>query len=287
MEYLVVGGSAVAGQMILRAIREHDPAARTTATTSSTDRPVTGADRTFFEIDLADPAAVDRILSAWTGDPPGWIAYVPARGEVGMPTSRATRAMVRESVDYCIRPMLRLTQALRPQMTVCLSGFITMAPMLECYGAMAYSKLIMEDLVVRHPHRLKAIRLGMFPSNSVRGIAILTQRNLMRKTVPELAPMAEEWRSSGRRFSDFFYEKNWHFEETVYRGAAASDKPFRPTTAEDICSGMRRVLAGEPAPILNVLGDWVWTDDRMPALPAVVEAHADFLKWGLDEYLMR
>ncbi len=283
--YLVVGGSAVSGQMILRALREHDPSGTLVSTSSAADRQVALADRTVPGIALEDPTAVDRILAAWQGPPPSVIAYVPARGEVGMPTARATREMVRESTDYCIRPMLRLTQAFRPQLTVCLSGFITMPPMLECYGAMAYSKLVLEGLVVRHPDRLKAIRLGMFPSNSVRGIAILTQKNMQRGRFPELAAMHTEWRATGKKFSDFFYGKNWHFEETVYRSAAAFEKPFRPTTPDDIRLAMHRVLAGERGPIFNVLGDWVWTEATMPELPEVVRAHPDFLEWDLDRYL--
>ena len=285
MQTLIVGGSAVSGQMILAAVREKHAKAHIAATTSSPDRAVTGADLTIPGIDLAQPDAVDKILGALRGVRPEIIAYIPARGEVGLPTARATREMVRQSIDYCIRPMLRLTQALRPKMTICLSGFITMEPMLECYGAMAYSKLVMEDLVVRHPGQLKAIRLGMFPSNSVRGIMILTQRNLMRTKYPELAQMAAAWRSSGRKFSDFFDENNWHYEETVYRSTGSWEKPFRPTEADDIRLAMRRILDGEPAPILNVLGDWVWTESAMPKLPEVVRAHPDFLEWDLDQYL--
>ncbi len=286
MEYLVVGGSAVSGQMIQKAIREHQPDAVITSTTSGVDRAVPGADRTIFNVSLEDPSAVDRILDGWKGGAPELVAYVPARGAVGMPTSRATREMVGESVDYCIRPMLRLTQKLRPRKTICLSGFITMEPMLQCYGAMAYSKLILEDLVVRHPGRLQSIRLGMFMSKSVRGIAILTQKNLMREVYPELAPMAAEWRASGKKFSDFFYDKNWVYEETSYKNAAPFTKPFRPTTEDDIRLAMLRILGGEKEPILNVLGDWVWTDRTMPKLPEIVKAHPDLLKWDLEQYFV-
>lgn len=284
MEYLVVGGSAVSGQMIQKAIREHEPKAVITATTSGIDRPVPGADRTIFNVSLDSPQAAETIVKEWKGGSPEVIAYVPARGAVGMPTSRATREMVGESIDYCIRPMLRLTQKLRSRKTVCLSGFITMEPMLQCYGAMAYSKLIMEDLVVRHPDRLQTIRLGMFMSKSVRGIAILTQKNLMREVYPELASMAAEWRASGKKFSDFFYDKNWHFEETKYKNAAPFTKPFRPTTEDDIRLAMLRILRGEKEPILNVLGDWVWTDRTMPPLPEIVKAHPEFMQWDLEKY---
>lgn len=285
MEALVIGGSAVSGQMIIKAIRERHAGAHITSTSSGSGRAVAGANHTIESVDLASPDAVDRIVKAPAPLRPELIVYVPARGEVGMPTARATREMVRESVDYSIRPMLELTARLKPKLTVCLSGFITMAPMLECYGAMAYSKLIMEDLVVRHPDRLKAIRLGMFPSNSVRGIAILTQKNLMRTKYPELASMATEWRASGQKFADFFYGKNWHYEEMIYRDAADFQAGFRATTADDIRLAMLRILDGEKAPILNVLGDWVWTDSAMPELPAIIKAHPDFLKWDLDHYL--
>ena len=288
MNYLVVGGSSVSGQSIIKGIGELDSQGRIWSTTSSDDRQVEGAHDTIGGIDLADADAVDKILEAIRAAGPGDFAavvYIPARGQVGMPTSRATREMVSESVDYSIRPMLRLAQALKPKTTICLSGFITMEPMLECYGAMAYTKLIMEDMVVRYPEQLKTIRLGMFPSNSVRGIAILTQKNLMRNVYPENQGMADEWRASGKKFSDFFYGKNWHYEETIYRDAADFKKPFRATTADDIRLAVKQALNGEKAPIINVLGDWVWTEDKMPPLPQVVQDQPEFMKTDLDQYM--
>ena len=286
-QYLIVGGSSVSGQAIIQGLREEDANGFLISTTSG-DGSVAGADATIQGIDLSDASAARRMIagtrehqSAGTLDT---IVYVPARGMVGIPASAATRAMVDESIDYSIRPMLELMRALKPRLTVCLSGFITMESMLDIYGAMTYTKLIMEDLATRHADRFKVIRLGMFPSKSVRGIAILVQKGAQRKTYPELGRMAELWRASGeKKFQDWMWNRNWEFEESVYREAAASDKAFRPTTADDIQLAARRVLS-EPAPILNVLGDWVWTDDRMPAIPGVVQERGDFLKTDLDAY---
>ncbi len=286
--FLVVGGSSVSGQAILAGLRGADT--RLISTTSTAEA-VSGADHTIHGIDLAAPDAADKILAgvraADAGDPGtlAGIVYVPARGMVGMPASAATREMVSESIEYSVRPMLRLMRDLRPALTVCLSGFITMEPMLDIYGAMTFTKLIMEDLAVRHPDRFKAIRLGMFPSKSVRGIAILVQKGAMRKTYPELVDVERRWRDSGeKKFADWLWGRNYEFEEKVHRHAAPFDKPFRPTTADDIRLAAIRIFSGEKDPILNVLGDWVWTDTKMPALPAVIQKRAELLQTDLDLY---
>lgn len=287
--YFVVGGSSVSGQAILAGLA--GPGVRLISTTSGTTD-VKGADGTIHGIDLSDADAADKMIAGLNdelgADGASALAaliYVPARGEVGMPAAAATREMIEASLDYSVRPMLKMMQALRPQLTVCISGFITMDPMLSIYGAMTYTKLIMEDLAVRHPDRFKVLRLGMFPSKSVRGIALLVQKNAMRKAYPELEDLLYRWRDSGvKKFPDWMWQRNWEFEERVYRDAASFDKPFRPTTADDIRLAIGRLVRDEKKPILNVLGDWVWSEDRMPAIPEIIRKNENLLENDLDQY---
>lgn len=281
MRYLLIGGSSYSGQCTIQAIRSQTPDA-VIVSTSSGDRQVTGADHTIPRIDLADPGAPERLAQAcgdWERAQPGdstkpepiaALIYIPARGEVGLPARLATAEQVAAGVDYCIRPMLRMMNLLQPRLTVCFSGFITMEPLLQCYGAMAYVKLAMEDFVIQNRDRMRAIRFGLFPSASVRGIGLLVQRNTMRKVYPEFAEMYAEWKASGMKFLEYFYEKNYRFEEQNYRHV--SSEPFRPTEENDIVRGVQLALAPETtAPIINVLGSWLWTDEVMPELPPVIQ----------------
>lgn len=287
MNYLIIGGASVAGRAAARAIRELDADARIYATSSRTDS-IASADHTITEIDVAETDAVDRLIAAaaelrLTPENLKAMIYVPARGEVGLPAHKATAEQVQKAIDYSLRPLVRLTAALRPQRSICISGFITMQPLLECYGAMAFAKIAMEELVVRHPHLFKVIRFGMFHSNSVRGIALLVQRNMMRNVHPEFEVLKSEWKQSGRRFPDYFYDKNYRYESDTY--AHISDLPFRPTEEKDLETGFRLALGDTADPIINVLGDWVWSENSMPPLPDVITDNRHLMPDDLDALL--
>ncbi len=297
MRYLLIGGSSYSGQCTIEAIRsqtsrrENEEAV--IVSTSSGERQVIGADYTIPNIDLAKADAPDRLAAAygeWERGPgaaavgqAGAIAalsFIPARGEVGLPARLATAEQGAAVVDYCIRPMLRMMDLLKPELTVCFSGFITMEPLMQVYGAMTYVKLAMEDFVIQHRDRLRAIRFGLFPSASVRGIGLLVQRNAMRKVYPEVAEMYDEWKASGKKFLEYFYEKCYRFEEDAYRHVHSA--PFRPTEEKDIVRGVQLALAPETtAPIVNVLGSWLWTDEVMPELPPIIQERMELMPTDL------
>ncbi len=296
MNYLIIGGSSYSGKCTIQAIRESDPRARIITTTSG-ERDVEGVEHTIHGIDLGQADAPERVQAGLAGISEAGsdgamggpalraLIYIPARGEVGLPARLATKEQVDDAVAYCITPMLKMMTALQPELTVCYSGFITMDPLLQCYGAMSFVKIAMEDFVVRHKDRMRVIRFGMFPSNSVRGIGLLVQRNTMRKLYPEFAVMYDEWKASGKKFIDFFYDKNYVFEEKTY--SHVSEKPFRPTNEQDIVDGVKLALdtQGNSAPIVNVLGSWLWTDDAMPELPPIFAEKADLMPRDLERHL--
>ncbi len=60
MKVLIVGGSGVAGQCAIRAIKKHDPVAQIWAT-SSKDFEVAGATETIRHIDLNQPQAIQQL----------------------------------------------------------------------------------------------------------------------------------------------------------------------------------------------------------------------------------
>ncbi|HRP70860.1 MAG TPA: hypothetical protein PLY93_15150, partial [Turneriella sp.] len=115
---------------------------------------------------------------------------------------------------------------------------------------------------------LQILRIGMFYSNSVRGIALLAQRRFMREKNFH-SEWHDEWKASGKKFSDFFYDKNYRSEEETYR-EHANGVPFRPTEPGDIADAFCIVFQGEKSPIINVLGAWRWFENTMPHLPEAI-----------------
>ncbi len=274
MRVLIVGAGSVSGAAAMQAAAELDAEI---ITTTSRQQDLPGSAHTIHGIDLAEPLAAEKILddSFLRSKRVDYVLYIPARGEVGIALEESTKEMVEPSLAYSVRPYLKLHSVLKPGRTVALSGFITMPPLMKIYGAMTFTKIAMERLAVENPSALQIIRIGMFHSNSVRGIMILAQRRFLRD--PSFQPdWRAEWKASGKRFPDFFYSKNYSCEEETYKHHSGG-KPFRPTEPADITAGFTLALGGEPAPIINVLGPWIWTENEMPALPENIRQRLDFI----------
>jgi len=262
MKILIVGAGAVSGKAAVKAA--HELNATIIATTSRTEN-IEGADETIYGIDLEKADAVSKILADPRVKSIDYVIYIPARGEVGMDVTEATAEMIPPSLSYSVIPYLQLTNALKPKRTIALSGFMALPAMARIYGAMTFTKVVMEELAVRHPERLQIIRIGMFYSNSVRGIALLAQRRFTREKNFQSA-WKDEWKASGKKFSEFFFDKNYRSEEETYK-EHAQGIPFRPTGPDDITKAFKLALNGEKAPIINVLGAWQWVENKMPQLP--------------------
>ena len=274
MRILIIGGTSVSGTAAITAARK---LGHFIITTTSRDSDVASADATIRNIDLDNPQAIDSIIQSpiIANAPIDKIIYIPARGEVGIAVEESTATMVNKSLDYCVRPYLRLHKALKPSRTIALSGFITMPALMQIYGAMTFTKIAMEELAVKYPKDFQIIRIGMFYSNSVRGIAILAQRRFSRE--PDFnREWYNEWKQSGKKFPDFFYDKNYRCEEDTYRAHSGGIK-FAPTVEKDLEDGFRIALEGEKAPIINVLGPWRWVENAMPPLPEKIASRLHFI----------
>ncbi|MCP5500443.1 MAG: hypothetical protein H7A25_11100 [Leptospiraceae bacterium] len=283
-QILVIGANSVSGQDIIQSLQKHPDKYYILGSTSG-DKPVPGVHKTLTGINLSEPSAISSILKQIGNVDISHILYIPARGMVGLPTTYSTKEMVEESFAYSVIPMLQLTKELKPLKTICFSGFITMPPMLLCYGCMALTKIIMEELAIQFPDKLQVIRLGMFFSKSVRGIALATQRSIREGKYPELKPMLKEWKESGQKFNHYFFDKNWFYEENIYKNFANNSSiSFRKTVPEDITKAVYTCLEGEKAPIINVLGDWVWTDTKMIPVPDEIESIRSFAPKDLNLY---
>ncbi|MBN8219650.1 MAG: SDR family NAD(P)-dependent oxidoreductase [Spirochaetes bacterium] len=259
MKALIVGGSGVAGQCALRALKQFDPGAEIWAT-SSKDGDVAGATHTIRNIDINNPGAIEKLKGF--GEKLDYLFYTPAFGSVGNPVAAATRAEVQAAKAFCLDPMVVLTEAIRPKMTVAYTAYYFKPHLLAFYGALAYVKYATEKLAVENPAQYKCLRIGSFVSKATRGIGLLLQR--MAKTAPHLKPLMELYAESGMKFSDFFFD----YISKEEKKNIAGDKPYRMTTEEDIVAGHLQLLKGEPAPIINVLGEQIWAESALPLLPA-------------------
>ncbi|MBE7438264.1 MAG: hypothetical protein HS115_07375 [Spirochaetales bacterium] len=262
MRILVVGGTAVSGQAALQAGRA---AGAYCFATSSDGRKVDLAQET-AALRLDDGGAdMDRFVKSLGGQTFDFLVYTPARGPVALPAREATKDMVEESLSFSVLPYLKLARALSGRV-IALSGFVTMPPLLSIYGAMTFTKLTMENLAIAFPERFGILRAGMFLSRSVRGIALLVQRRMQRDPDAELQALRDEWKKVGGRFQDFFWNRNFQYEASYYGGHGRGEA-FRPTEPEDLVRAFSLIFKGEKAPIVNVIGSWLWTDEQMPAVP--------------------
>ena len=191
--------------------------------------------------------------------------------EVGLvEVAEAQRDDVQKALAFCLNPMVELTTALKPKMTVAYTAYYFKPHLLAFYGALAYVKYATEKLAVENPQQYKCLRIGSFVSKATRGIGLLLQR--MSKTAPHLKPLMDQYAKSGMKFSEFFFD----YIAKEEKKNIAGDRPYRMTTEDDIVAGHLHLLKGETAPIINVLGDQIWTDNTLPALPAEM-AKADAL----------
>lgn len=268
MNVLIVGGSGVAGQCAIRAIRQFNSDARIWST-SSRDGEVEGADVTLNGIDLNKVESVAQLKRF--KEPLDYLFYTPAFGSVGAPVAEAKHEEVLQAMAFCLDPMVALTEALKPKMTVAYTAFYFKPHLLSFYGALAYVKYAAERLAVRHPHQYKTLRIGSFVSKATRGIGLLLQR--MSKTAPHLKPLMELYAKSGMKFSDFFFKYIGEQEQkNVSRGGS-----YHMTTEDDIVAAHLHLLKGEAAPIINVLGSQIWTETELPVLPVEMARAAQLL----------
>lgn len=280
MNLLIVGANSASGQEICKQLYGKKDVQIIGTTSSLKD--ISFTDKTIHEIDLSNSGAVAKIVNS-IKEKIDYIIYIPARGMVGMPTKYSTREMILESFRYSIFPYLELTKDLTPKKTILLSGFITMPPMLLCYGCMALTKIIMEELAFEFPTKFTVIRLGMFYSKSVRGIALATRKNIKDRKYPELLEMQKEWKNSGLSFDEYFYGKNWYYEESIYKDFANNKNiPFRKTETKDIATSVQKIIDGDPNPVWNVLGDWVWKDKEMIPVPEEIKILRKYISTELD-----
>ena len=260
---IVVGGGGTAGRSALAAIRAEHPAAVVIGTTSGTAE-LEGFDVTIGAVDLSLHDAVARVTEG-AGGSVDLLMFTPAFGPLGFPVREATLSQVQEALDFSVRPMEQMADALRPSLALSFSAFYWLDHTLAAYGSMAYAKLAQERLALRNPGIFRVVRAGTFRSQATRGITILLQRQMRQAAGGPGAELVAAWRESGLKFPDFFFRFAFAAEDRAFGGRFSS--AHRETSPADLTEAVSAIVGGRTdAPIVNVIGAWHWTDDTLPAL---------------------
>ena len=280
---LIIGASGVSGQAAIQAIRNKQSNTMVIGTTSS-DKDIPNCDTTIHNINFKETDSVQKMIVALPKNPRiKMMAFIPAKGRVAMPATSATAQQIKDSVRFSIIPMLKLISILKPEITVCHSAFIQLSFLREIYGAMNFTKYLMDDLAIKNPEKLKAIRFGVFDSEALRGILLLFKRSVAAGFVDEKNPVLMAWKKSGLSLESFFKKMAAQAEAEAFE--KQFDSPYRITESRDITKAYEMILAGEKAPILNVIGNWIWTDHHHSPLPAAEQEMAKTMLPNLDDYL--
>ena len=287
--YLIIGGRSEAGQSATEAIREFHRTpegapgktpARIIGTSSSpgTGEPtqVPGIDHVIDGIDLNDAQCVAKIQNGLRAHDqslanPGAIDvlfFTPAFGPIGYPIRAATVPDADAAIQFSVTPMRDLSDALQPRLSVGYSAFYWLPHALVGYGSMAYAKVMLDTLAHTHPERYRVIRGGTFRSPATRGIGLLLQRALKSTPHAELRELGERHKAAGGKFSDFFFDFAFTHEATAF-GERFVPVPHRATERADLQKATLQILRNEiTAPVVGVIGDWLWPETEMPPLDA-------------------
>ncbi|PJZ69036.1 hypothetical protein CH373_03995 [Leptospira perolatii] len=274
---LIIGGSGMAGQSAIQAFQEDRSksgrAWKIIATTSG-ESEVSGSDRTLKGIALEDPKeAVQKVLKELQTESSkvDTLIYTPARSNLGYPVSETPEKDIVSGLKFCLDPMVELEQKLQPRLTIGYSAYYYLPHLLMFYGSMGFIKKKMEEWALEKPDSRKIIRAGTFFSQSVRGITLILQR--LAKSTPhtDLKNLVEEQKNSGKKFPEFFLDYVKQKEQESF-GSKFPSQPYRITEPEDLKNALLRILNGEKEPIVSLVGAWVWTESKLPEMPAFLKS---------------
>jgi hypothetical protein len=261
--YLVVGGSSVAGNKAIEAIRKKDPQAKITVTTSKQTLALDGTDAV-CGIDLAKPETVS-LIKPQLKDAVDVMVFCPAFGMVGYPAELAPIGDVETCFDFSVRPVLRLIDELNPKLTLGFSSFYWLRSLEIAYGSMAFAKYALEKLAVENPHHIRIIRAGLFPSKSLRAICLLIQRGVQKENFPGATELKADWKASGLNFAEYFTQFAQGYEKKDL--AESLSHPYRGTEEKDLVPAIMAALEPDSKGIINVVGDSIWQESELNHVP--------------------
>ena len=263
--YLIVGGNSISGQAIIAAIQEHHLNQNTPChivATSSQKADIQNADQSLSSIDLTQSDAcqsIERQLQTLTNI--DFIFYTPAKGVVGMPVDAATENQIQASIDFSLKPMLQLSNSLQPKLSIGLSGFAWTEVLFKTYGAMLYAKIVLELLAQRQPQRFKVLRIGFFASHSSRAVFLMARKNMARGLYQQVYSSWQEiCRAKQKKMKELMEELIYSSEQKEF--SKHFNAVYRLTQTEDIKKGVKKLIAGNTKPIVNVLGNGYWEEEE-------------------------
>ena len=280
--YLVVGGTSVMGQSVIEAIHEYHAGQGTPfhiyATTSQTEE-IQNVDQSIASIDLTKIDACQSIEDGLgSGTKIDFMFYTPARGSVGFPIEAAKEHEIQESIDFSLKPLLQLESRLQPKHSVGISGFMWFESLLKIYGAMFYPKIVMELFAQRHPEKFQVLRIGFFASQSSRAIILMTRKSIAKGLSPQVySPWVQAATAQKKKIQDFILELHHSCEKEEF-GKRFDPASYRKTTTEDMKNGVKKFLATNTKPIINILGGCYWEEEQAyPDWPPAMCAKAEVI----------
>lgn len=260
--FLVIGGTGVAGQAAIRAVRQRfGDGAHVTAVwfgRRAEELPIDGADTVVFG-DATLPETWDKIEAA-SGRAFSGLFYATALGEVGFPAGRATPEQIAESNRVSFDPLPRLEARFDLGFILAYSTFFNLEHQLVTYGAMAHSKAAIEQWVAE-PGRARrvCIRAGAFQSASSHAIKLLVRRNAAKLAEMD-DPILQEY-FAGARPSEAV-EK---LQEAVF---AEERERFGDTHTDEVglIAAHLRAFDDPDARFVCVCGKKVWVETEPQAV---------------------
>jgi hypothetical protein len=262
---LIFGGSGAAGQSAISALRQRYNKDIFIWGTTSKEIPVVGVDQTILGCDVTKEDFEDKIMSQ-LNQQIDYFIFTPARGNLGFPVAETTEDDLKDALKFSFNPMVSLERAISPVLTISYSAYYYLPHLLDFYGSMGFVKLKQEIWTLENPQKRKIIRAGSFYSQSVRGISLLLQRLAKQGKSESLAEMLKEQKQGGKKFDAFFLDYVAGKENAILCGNFPGIE-YRMTAPEDLSWALTEVLNGEKDPIISIMGNWRWTEDKLPDMP--------------------
>jgi hypothetical protein len=263
-QFLVIGGTGVAGTAAIKAIRQHFGSdARVTAVwygRKFEEIAIDGADTVLFG-DISSPAIWKQIIGA-SGRHYDGVFYATAMGEVGFPARMATGEQIEASNVLSFDPLPVIERELDADMIVAYSTFFDLAHQLVTYGAMAHSKAAIEAWTAQPgKSRRVCIRAGAFHSGSSHAIKLLVRRNAAKLAEMDDPILRKHFNGAKASEAVDSLQQAVFDEERARFGDTHTDE-------QGLVAAHLRVFTEPAARFVCVCGKRVWLDDRPIAVPA-------------------
>ncbi len=285
--YLILGGASVSGQQIIKAIHDYhqkDSNAYKIISTSSRNSSVPLVDSTLEGIDFSQKNASELVLDKLDCKIDYFISTL-ARGRVGLPFDQVNREDIEESCLFSVYPVIYMQKKLKPQRTMVLSGFVCLKYMLQIYGAMLHSKMLLEEFAFMHKKNFSLLRIGYFSSKSSRAIALYTQKAMQKGLYPEYKVYQfKKNRASKDKSISFkqYTDEKIRQQENDYLSSHTNHMRMSDKEEMDVAiiqkAASQALYSSSQKFITNVIGQVIWQDEQKLPWPEQIYKQSLFIR---------